>query len=308
MPSVQEALDRFLQVDRSPFTTKNYAHILNNLVKAIGPVRDISRVTYEDLADYFYPAIKGRKRSTAVVYLNVIQNFFRFCLQLGYVSASPANNLRLRRGGAESVESRAIPPEELAAMVEYARLTSKRDYAIMLFMVATGCRVGGITSLTLKNLDLEHMRALLHEKGDNWSRVWFGERTTLALREWLDERPKVDHDYVFTLSMSFGGRAMQRHNYARLVGALALKVGASHKWGPHAIRHSRGHALARRGFEESVTQRALNHASPTTTIQFYYPHDEDYISTLLREYELAALEEPKRAQGGNVIPLQRQSG
>ena len=51
MPSLQEALDRYLQLDRSTFTVKTYGSLLKRMVAAVGPARDVSRVSVEDIED-----------------------------------------------------------------------------------------------------------------------------------------------------------------------------------------------------------------------------------------------------------------
>ncbi len=309
MPTLTQALDTFLQIDRAPTTNHNYRRILTLLVTAIGPERDVKRVSYEDLADYFYNLIRPIKRSTARTYLMVIQNFFAFCQRRGYVRRSPAADLLVRRGDEEPRQDRSIPPHELAAMVSMARHDS-RHYAVLLFFISTGCRVGGIASLTLDNLDLDNQVARIREKGGEWERVFFGDETEAALRAWLAERPECDHRYVFTLGEAYGSRPMQYHNYRHLIRSLSRKIKAGRDYYPHAIRHSRGHALAKRGVELSTIAQLLNHKSADTTSRFYAPTHDEYVGLIARLYELASLEEAPTRREDNVLSLQpkRKSG
>lgn len=304
MITLAEAYHRYLQVDRSPYTTQNYQRILSRLVQAIGPVRDISRISSEDLEDWFYPTINGKKplkRSTAVQYLGVIQRFFNDCRNRGYIPTSPADALRVRHNEEAPRQSRAVPPAELREMLAAARF-NKRNYAVMLFLMVTGCRTGGICSLTLANLHLDQYRALVKEKGSRWEWVHFGEATAAALREWLAVRPRCDHDSVFTTTAGNGARPLTKHGFRSIVEELSKKVDASRIYRPHALRHSRGHSLAWKGVPESLTGEVLNHLSKDST-RVYYPNDEQMVSAIVRAYELAALEDVETVE--KIIPLYR---
>lgn len=292
MPSLQEALDRFIQVDRSSLTNKTYSYLLNRMVNAIGPVRDVARVTVEDLEDWFYPTINAKplKRSTASEYLRVIQRFFNFCQKRGYLDVSPAETLRVRHDEEEPRISKAVLPADLRKMVEYARTTSKRNYAILIFFIATGCRTGGITSLTLDNLELDRYRARVKEKGSRWVWVRFGTATAAALRAWLEERPEdCNHRYVFTTGKGHGARPLTRYSFRAIVENISKRT-LGYPIRPHKLRHSRGHSLAWKGLPESVTGQVLNHRNPQSTRR-YYPNDDEMVQALAQHYELAALED-----------------
>ncbi|MEO8608875.1 MAG: site-specific integrase [Chloroflexota bacterium] len=292
MPTLQEAFDRFVQVDRSSFTNKQYSNLLLRMVKAIGPVRDVRRVSAEDVEDWFYPVIntKPLMRSTAAEYLRVVQRFFNFCQKRGYIKTTPAETLRVRHDEEEPHESTPIPPSDLRKIVEYARVTSPRNYAILLFFLASGCRTGGITSLTMPNLDLERQRAKLKEKGSRWVYVYFGAVTTEALRVWLEQRPTACVDeYVFTTTGRRKAKGLSRYAFRAIVESISLKA-CGYMFRPHKLRHSRGHSLAWRGVPITAASGVLNHKSIKST-GYYYPNDQATTQALVRRYELAALED-----------------
>ncbi len=311
MPSLSQSLHTFLLVDRSSLTNRNYRRVLGHLVDALGPVRDVSRVSYEDLTDYFHQLtnepLGGHpiKPATAGQYLNVIQTFFNWCVRRGYLERSPADDLHVRRRAADPmVRSRAIPPDELARMIDAARY-KPRDYAIMLFLADTGCRVGGLCSLQLDHLDLETQKAVIFEKGGKWHTVYYGDLTAEALRHWLAVRPPCGHTFVFTLSAGKGARPVQESHIAYLVESLSKRVGASRIWSPHAIRHSVGHALAKRGVPPSLVQRKLGHSKVSTTLDYYYPQDDAYLQAVSRDLSLASLRAPEPPPEKPVIRLDK---
>ena len=296
MPTLSDCLHIYLQIDRSSQTNRQYEIVLSNLIIAIGPQRDISLIRYEDLLDYFARLRdRGLKPSTLSGYTSIIKSFFAWCVRRKYIPSSPAEDIIRRDPGRTPDSSRAVPPDELARMIEYARVTSPRDYAMMLFMADSVCRVGGLVSLTIKNLNLSNLTADICEKGETWEKVFYGETTAAALRAWLEKRPSVTkgnglpigHDYVWTGDAPLFA-PLKRSGAAAMVRRLAQHTGASRLWGPHAIRHAVGHAYARL-YHVKVTQRKLNHRSPAITMKYYYPDDHAYVAQVSRRHELLAL-------------------
>lgn len=309
MPTLREVINLYLDVDRSPYTNRNYRYILERMARAIGPERELRLVTYPDLSDYLQKMLKRLKRPTAADYLTQIQAFFRWCVERRLLKHSPADGLQVRPEPVDpDRRPNAIPAGELAEMVALAR-SSARDYAILLFLADTGCRVGGLVSLTLSHLDLDNQRALLLEKGGKWHRVYFCATTAEALRVWLRVRPQAEHEYVFT---GRGGKAISRAGVSSMVRQLSKKIGRN--YGPHRIRHSVAQALADRNLPVSAVQRKLGHSDPSITIRSYYRQDDDYQRMIADLHGLAALEDPtpalpKHGEGTEtevkIIPLKK---
>lgn len=308
MPTLHDCLHTYLQIDRSDQTNHQYELVLSKLVKSIGPDRDIAIIRYEDILDYFARLRqRGLKPSTLSGYTSIVKSFFTWCVRRKYIPSSPAEDIVRRHPGQTPDSSRAVPPDELARMVEYARITSPRDYAMMLFMADSGCRVGGLVSLTIKNLDLDTMTAELFEKGEIWEKVFFGETTAAALAAWLKKRPAVTHDYVWTGDAPLYA-PLKRSGAAAMVRRLAEHTDASHLWGPHAIRHAVGHAYARH-HDPAVTQRKLNHKSLGVTLKYYYPNvNSHHIAHVSRRDELLSLKPLEEEEPSSIHLLKKQAG
>lgn len=287
MPTFTDCLHIYLQVDRSPSTNQQYQVVLAPLVAALGPQRDITLIRYEDLLDYLSRLRPQIRPTTLASYTSVVKAFFNWCVQRRYIERSPAADI-VRRQPDRDPRSRAVPQDELLRMVEYARVTSPRNYALLLFLIDTGCRVGGLVSLTLDNLDLNEMAAWLTEKGGVWHRAYFGETTAAALRVWLGKRPTVSHESVWT-GPGPTHTPLTAKGVAFVVRRMAERTDASRKWGPHSIRHAVGHAYARAGLPVTITQAKLGHSTPTITLSHYYPDHDDYLRQVSRRHELLAL-------------------
>lgn len=306
MPTLSEALHTFLQVERRAASNQQYHMVLSRLVDAIGPARQVERVTFEDLLDYQANLRAHLKPLTVAGYTSTFKSFFNWCVKRGYIQRSPAADLA-RKKAARGTHVRAIPPDELTRLIEYARLTSPRNYAMLLFMADTGCRVGGLVSLRISTLHLEDGFATLDEKGGEAFTALFSSVPAQALTAWLKKRPTADHDYVFT-SQAAGHPPLSRESVYSIVKELSRKTGASREWSPHSIRHRVGHAYAKAGVPVTITQHKLGHSSPDITGRYYYPEDYEYLQLVSERLALAALKPDEELTPAPLIKPSRRSG
>jgi len=290
-PRLSEALNTYLLLDRPASTQAQYRHVLERLVAAVGPARKLSAVTYEDLLDYVQlHRESGLSPVTIRNYICIYKAFFNWCVRRAYLKRSPAADLEVAPVPRDPSSNRAVPPDELQAMVDYARY-SKRDYALLLFLIATGCRIGGAASLTLANLHPDQCYAHLLEKGRRWHTARFGPVTADALRAWLAVRPSVEHPFVWT-GHPVPHAPLQPASISAIIRRLAQHTGASYNWSGHFIRHATGHALARAGVPVNAVAQHLGHANWEITASTYFPNHETYLAQVASSHELAALEPP----------------
>lgn len=279
--------------DRSPQTNKQYGMVLGLLVDHLDADRRLVSIQAAELEDYVatlrtgagYYRNRPLKDSTVTGYVTIIKAFFDWCVNADLLTSSPAAWLRRRKAKPENKASRAVPEDELQRMIAYCRWDSKRNYALIMFLADTACRVGGCASLQISRLDLEGRTAVLVEKGDKLHRVRFGPATAEALAIWLQRRPQPnpDHDYVWT-GQGPDYQPLQTNSIAEVIRVAARKTGASRKWGPHSLRHAAGHRLAKGGVPVAGIQTKLGHSNPMTTMQFYMPGDDNYLRELSDQF------------------------
>lgn len=263
MPTLLEAVHTFINLDRAPTTNATYTQILNRAATALGPDRDIRLITALDLLDYVRRLHDGRAATTVDLHARVLRGLFSWCVTIGLIETSPAANINVRVPAADPTQSRAIPTEVLSRMIAIANC---RDRAMLLFFADTGCRLGGIVSLTIPRLDLPARSAMLHEKGDRYYWVDYGEATATALTAWLAQRPKTPSDAVF-----IGPRTLQalcHESVASMVAKLSKTVcGKSYR--PHSIRHWVGTTWAEAGESVYTIQGKLGHRHQRTTERYF---------------------------------------
>ena len=277
---VSEAIDKFLLVialDVKPETIKSYALCLRPLRALDKPIGEITaddlRIAYARLRDRdsryadhpLRPAVSdGLSVYTLHKHVRVWKRFFHWLVDEGAIGRDPARKLRRPRLPREPPKD--MTPDDLDRLLRAAEAESARDYAIICFLADTACRVGGLVSLTLADLDLAERRAKVIEKGSRSRYVHFKERTKRALRRYLDdERPDNSGLCVF---IGLRGPLTTGGVY-QILKRLARKAGVRGRYNPHSMRHAWARQAIKRGANLKEIQEILGHTSIVTTTTFY---------------------------------------
>lgn len=300
---LKEAIRSFLLLFAgSPHTYRSYEQTLTRLAEALGNARPVIRITAVDLLE-FTAALDQSKLSKNTVYRHkkVIKRFFRWLHEeMEVIPENPARVIHQRRPSRYVRKDKAITEEELALILDYTKWDPLR-HAIIRFLADTGCRAGGVATLTLDNLDIEKQMAEVTEKGDKTRPVWFGEECAVALDRWLKIRPEDQwwHNYVFC----------HRHgpytpnSISRVVRRACAAVGIR-SLGSHSLRHRKGHQMADNRIPPSVAATALGHEDVGTTLRHYYPADYDRAEAVIRS--LAGDEtKPDEHLNGRILRFKR---
>jgi len=278
MPSA--IIDRYLEslvTVRSAQTITWYAKRLRPLRDFTHPLTSITlgdlRRTYALLADrktqYIdhpsgrAPINKPLSPSTLRGYVRAWRAFFNWCVDEGLLPSSPARKLELPK--VPKQPPKAISRADLDRIVEAARLSSARDYAIVCILADSACRAGGLCAITLDNLDLDGLQAIVTSKGQT-AFVLFTPRTADAIRAYLRERPDVLYRDLFIgqklIPLTPGG-------VHALLDRLATAAGIAGRHNPHSIRHGWAREALRRGADLSDVGHVLGHTQMQTTYEFY---------------------------------------
>lgn len=282
---VFQALDRFfqaLQGERSPRTIDWYRDKLKPLYRDLGE-REVSEISIDDLralrtrllqrterfADH--PTIPtrpgGLSPATVNDHIRATRRFFNWLVEEGILDHSPAARLGYVRE--DDREPKAIAPDDIVKILKAAQESSTRDYALVRFLASTGCRLGGLVTLTLDRLDIENRRAIVIEKfrGGNRARVvYFDEETARALRAWLEDRGEAQDDHVF---LSLEGRPLTGSGVYQLLQRLAERGGVKGRFNPHSFRHAFARRLLKQGASLNLVGQLMGHRDVNTTSRYY---------------------------------------
>jgi len=142
-------------------------------------------------------------------------------------------------------------PSELLTEDEVKRLASvaktPRDRALVLVLYESGCRIGELLSLRLRNVEFDNHGAVLIVTGKTGMRRVRVIMSSPAIADWLNVHPKRD-DPDFPLWVGQGrGRlcAMKYEAVRSVIQDLAALAGVRKSVRPHMFRHSRATFLSK---------------------------------------------------------------
>jgi site-specific recombinase XerD len=290
---LSEALNRFyksLIADGAAASTVEWYTKRLKRLSAHLPDRELATVEADDLrdfvvgirsrserwADHPYRAVTegGLSPSTVRGYVRAVKRFFNWLEEEGIITTSQNPAVRLKLPRRPHQAPKAIDVDDLRRLLAVARGDSvwqKRNYAILLFLADTGCRVGGLIGLKLGDVDLDRGVALVTEKGTKARFVMFTEPTGAALKAWLEVRPDVHSDYVFLSwhGCSNGGLALTVSGVNQMLGRLKRRAGVSGRVNPHSLRHGFARQYLLNGGDLASLSDLMGHTDVQVTKEFY---------------------------------------
>lgn len=281
----RRALDIWLKEFDNLDTRRTNKYMLQPLLVYLGD-KDVLEVEPLDLKKYQQNRLDKSERAptTRNKHIKAIKAFFNYLVKELRVipPPSPASALRTRKVHIDQRKrkQKAMTDDELEKLLDFVKW-NERNHAIVLFLATTGARAGGAATLTLENLDLENLRAIVLEKGSKTRQVMYDERTAHALRLWLIRRPPAEHSFVFTYG-THPSKPLSVPAIGDIISRACKKVGLR-RLGPHSLRHRIGHKFADEGVPPPITQSYLGHSNVQTTLEYYYPDDWKSMEAALRQ-------------------------
>ena len=268
---------------RAPATIDWYAKKINSLIVFLSDpeIDSIDLFALERFRSSLDrpSAAKGRagKVSAYTVhgYVRAIRRFFIWCYYRHLISVSPAEFLEKPK--LPKQPRKGITPEDAERMLSIAEQTSRRDFAILMFLRDTGCRAGGIYNLLTADLDIDHNVATVHEKGDKERIVFYTADTAFALARYkLWRENPLDLPQFFLSESGHGHKntAMTYKGVYEIFRRLAQKAGIKEKFSPHQWRHAAIRSWLKAGMNLKSASEIAGHSSEKVTGDIYGTLDE----------------------------------
>jgi len=263
----EEAIKIFLEAKvgvRNPKTIRWYRGNLSVFSTFIGADKQIEKITIQELRKWRAELTQRDITVWSVhAYLRSVKHFLKWLNDEEVLASNPAKRLELPR--LPRTPRQGISDEDRDAML-FAIRGNLRDYAMLLFVATTGSREGGVATLTISNLDLADMQAVVIEKGEKSRTVFFGEKTAIALQQWLNVRPITKEDEVFVQKT---GCPLTTAGIYQIFKCAARDAGVEKNWSPHQWRHAFARNFLRNGGDIGVLSQILGHSSIHVTLLHY---------------------------------------
>jgi|GEM_PF-3401302 len=216
--------------------------------------------------------------------------WFKWAQKAGYIFLNPMQ--QITRPKLLEVEASVISPQDFVKVINVLReVTSNsdprqrglpneraiRDLAILRFTYATGCRIGEVAGLRMRDLDLAEGKAIIQPNTSKTKRrrtVYFGRQAQHSLEIWLKTRP--DRGGQVFLGTRGNGWSKRPFTVCGIYIAWRewQKVAGIGPYKFHEIRHSHVTHSLNNGIAIHHVSKQAGHSSPNTTLRVY-AHSED---------------------------------
>lgn len=154
----------------------------------------------------------------------------------------------------------------MLATVDQRTPVGKRDYPILLLLVAYGLRAREVAELTLDDIDWERERLLVPERKEGHSTAYpLSSVVGNAIIEYLKVRPKTDDRHLFFRALApyrpytYSGISSRVSHYLHLAGVPVSRPGS------HTLRHTCVQRLVDTGFSLKVIGDYVGHRRADST-------------------------------------------
>ena len=206
--------------------------------------------------------------------LVAVRSFHRFCVDEGFGSADPSEEIgapRVPQGIPKALSEKEV--DALLGAVPGEDPRALRDRAILETLYATGVRISELIGLDRRDLDFEDGLVRVLGKGSKERVVPVGGSARHALTAYLEQgrpllaatgsrRARAGGEAVFLNAR--GGR-ITRQGCWKIVRSAGERGGLGGRLSPHVLRHSCATHMLDHGADIRVVQELLGHASLSTT-------------------------------------------
>ena len=206
--------------------------------------------------------------------LSSINAFYNFCHKLEFSH----NNIHIPMAKVPKNLPKYLSFEEIESalqLIDRSTLLGLRDYALILFLYASGCRIS------------EALMARREDLNDGWLKIRFakGQKERMvplapvaieAVESYLKEA-SIQSEYIW---LNYRGTQLSRISAYKIV-KTHLNVS------PHVLRHSFASALILGGADLRVVQELLGHSSLETTQIYTHIQQENLAQTIKSYHPLA---------------------
>ena len=243
----------------SAATLENYGQAVRQLALYLGgdEAPDPTKVNRAQIEGFLGDLLARWRPATAQTRYKGVKRFFSWLELEGEIEGSPMLRMKAPTVPEEPPEvltQQAL--EKLLKACDGKDFISRRDRALLAFLIDTGSRRGEVVGMKLLDLDLEAQTARIVGKGNRPRTVAFGRKTSVDLDRYL--RARAQHTQApspmvwIGLHGAIGGGGLHQ-----IIKKRAVQAGIDQRIFPHIFRHGFAHSWkAAGGSEEDLMQLA----------------------------------------------------
>jgi len=226
---------------------------------------------------------------TRDTYVTMLKKFYRWKLK-ELPDFVKNMKIRIKENGKEVDD--LLTSQDVTALIENSK--NARDRALFSVLYDSGCRIGELINMRIKDLGFDEFGALLRVTGKTGFRqVRIVGNSIAYLRAWLDNHPLRNDVNAFlfcNLSDNILGRSLTYADVYSIIRHTTKRAGIKKRIHPHLFRHTRATILASKVTEAPLeSQMGWVHGSRQTRTYVHLSlRDQD--NAILKAYGIKAPE------------------
>jgi len=267
MSDILEAFEEYLSITKAldPLTIEAYVRDLGQLEAATS--LPLVKLKTMDILGFLSRFDNKRTLNRKLSSINV---FFDFC----HVHDFGANTINIPMARTQKSLPKYLSHEAIMAglsLVDRHTFLGLRDYALILFLYATGARISEALSVQRNDIR-DGWLTIRYAKGEKERVVPIAPAAIWAIEAYQSEADMRSS----ALWINYRGETLSRISAYKITRKY---LGVS----PHVLRHSFASALIIGGADLRVVQELLGHASLVTT-QIYTHIEQQHLERTMRQY------------------------
>lgn len=239
-------------------TVTKYRWILERFLrKCTIPIEEL---TSEDIHSWINEFSVGKKAKTIDLVLATLASFFNFCLEEEYMERTVMK--KRWKPKIPRTLPKYLDEYEYSHVKRMAEQFEKRDRALLLFLLSSGCRVSEVSNMNMQDVNLEKRIAEVTGKGRKIRQVHFSEECAMVLRGYLLTRSGERTEPLF---MNKFQRRLQVGGIQQVLKKLGIKAGLKQSLHPHCCRHTFATNMLVRGADLQFIADEMGHSDLNTT-------------------------------------------
>ena len=258
------------QKNYSDYTIKSYENDIMEYFNYINSEGlNYKDIEYSDIRFYLMYLKDNKKDNNASIdrKLSALRGFYKYLVNENILH----NNVFSLVNGPK--KSKKLPRyfdynelEEMFLIPDTNTSLGQRDLLLLEMLYATGCRVGELVSIKVKDIDFNRRNILIVGKGNKERYLNYGEYCEDILNKYLIDGyislNKNNSDYLF---LNNNGGVLTERGVRFILDKIIKQTGINKNISPHMIRHSFATHLLNEGCDLLTVQKLLGHESVKAT-------------------------------------------
>ncbi|TCP65449.1 tyrosine-type recombinase/integrase [Baia soyae] len=224
---------------------------------------------------------KGNNAGTHNTKLKLLRSFSKWLVEEGIVKEMLTQNIKAQK---EDHKPKIVSTDDLKLVLSTLRrnrrrddtFTSRRNYALILFLTGTGLRIKELERLTWADIDFQDSLIRINEsKSRKQQSVPLSEALSRELLDWRLFLERKFEKMPLSLFVTEKGEPFSRNGMQNFFKRLKKKLGLQSDFSPHALRAYFIKELLKNGGNLREVQLLARHSKITVTQLYigYFAHE-----------------------------------